>query len=60
MTFMSQNVVKRYKMLNVCKPYTIFYHRYVPLPNGGGHIVFGTDPVGISVGVRIGISVALS
>ena len=26
---------------------------YVPQPMGGGHIDFGTDPVGVSIGVLL-------
>ena len=29
-----------------------------PLRRGGGHIVFGVDPVGVGVGVGVGVSVA--
>ena len=27
-------------------------HHYVPHRKGGGHIVFGADPVGVGVGVK--------
>ena len=29
-----------------------------PTKGGGGHIVFGADPVGVSVGVSVGVRVA--
>ena len=35
---------------------------YVPRRRGGGHIVFGADPVsvGVTVGVGVGVGVTLS
>ena len=33
---------------------------YVPHQRGGGHIVFGADPVDVGVSIGIGISVTLS
>ena len=37
-------------------------HIYVPHRRGGGHIVFGADPVvvGVSVVVSVGVGVTLS
>ena len=38
------------------------FHNYVPHRRGGGHIVFGADPVGVgfSVGFGVGVGVTLS
>ena len=30
-----------------------------PLRRGGGHIVFGVDPVGVGVGVGVGVAFCL-
>ena len=36
------------------------WYIYVPRRRGGGHIVFGADPVGVGGSVGVGISVTLS
>ena len=33
---------------------------YVPHRRGGGHIVFGEDPVGVGVSVGVGVCVGVS
>ena len=33
---------------------------YVPHQRGGGHIVFGADPVGVGISVDISVGVTLS
>ena len=33
-----------------------YYNHYVPRRRGGGHVVFGVDPVGISVSVGVSLS----
>ena len=33
---------------------------YVPPPQVRGHIVFGVDPIGISIGVCIGVGIGIT
>ena len=40
--------------------FSIFSYFYVPHRRGGGHIVFGADPVGVGVSVGVGVGVTLS
>ena len=42
-------------------PFWVAFGRiYVPHRRGGGHIVFGADPVGVGVSLSFGVSVTLS
>ena len=34
-------------------------YNYVPHQRGGGHIVFGADPVGVGVSVSVGVGVGV-
>ena len=37
----------------------LYYHlNYVPHRRGGGHIVFGADPVGVGVSVSVGVTLS--
>ena len=33
---------------------------YVPHRRGGGHVVFGADPVGVGVSIGVGVSVGVT
>ena len=55
---MKKKKKKRKKKARIEKLEPCGSHYYVPHRRGGGHIVFGADPVGVGVGV--GISVTLS
>ena len=45
---------------NICFYGEISINYYVPHRRGGGHIVFGADPVGVGISVGVGVSVTLS
>ena len=51
-----QNVIRLKIIVSVFVNICVCTSNYVPYRRGGGHIVFGADPVGVGVGVSVTLS----